>query len=105
MTEIGFGALVALVLAVGLGAGPAALAQDKVGIEVCDTFLDKYEACVKDKAGDQRAQFEEMVKQLRTTWKQMASDAQSKPSLEEACKQTVESVKQSLNAPPYNCGF
>jgi hypothetical protein len=84
---------------------PAAFAQDKVGIEVCDTFLEKYQACVKDKAGDQRAQFDQMVGQLRSTWKQMASDAQTKRSLEAACKQTIESVKTSLNAAPYNCGF
>jgi len=45
-----------LVLAtLGIVIGPAAFAQDKVGIEVCDTFLEKYQACVKDKAGDQRA--------------------------------------------------
>jgi len=91
--------------ALAVTGGPAAFAQDKVGIEVCDTFLEKYQACVKDKAGDQRAQFEQMIGQLRTQWKQMAADAQTKPSLEEACKQTVESVKQSLNAAPYNCGF
>ena len=46
-----------------------------------------------------------MIKQLRNTWKQLASDAKTKPSLEEACKQTVEAVKPSLNGPPYNCGF
>ena len=101
MKEVGLVVLVAF----GVAAGAPALAQDKVGIEVCDSFLDKYEACVKDQAGDQRAQFDQMIKQLRSTWKQMASDAQTKPSLEQACKQTVESVKPSLNAPPYNCGF
>ena len=95
----------AVLVAFGVAAGAPALAQDKVGIEVCDSFLDKYEACVKDQAGDQRAQFDQMIKQLRSTWKQMASDAQTKPSLEQACKLTVESVKSSLNAPPYNCGF
>ena len=81
------------------------MAQDKVGVELCDTFLDKYETCVKDKAGDQRAQLEQMIGQLRTTWKQMAADPQTKPSLEAACKQSIESVKPSLNAAPYNCGF
>jgi len=91
--------------ALAVTGGPAAFAQDKVGSEVCDTFLETDQACVKDKAGDQRAQFEQMIGQLRTQWKQMAADAQTKPSLEEACKQTVESVKQSLNAAPYNCGF
>ena len=96
---------VALLVVLGVTAGAPAWAQDKVGIEVCDSFLDKYEACVKDKAGDQRAQFDQMIKQLRSTWKQLASDAQTKPTLEQACKQTLESVKPSLNAAPYNCGF
>ena len=63
--------------ALAVTGGPAAFAQDKVGIEVCDTFLEKYQACVKDKAGDQRAQFEQMIGQLRTQWKQMAADAQT----------------------------
>jgi hypothetical protein len=94
-----------LAVAAAIVAGPAALAQDKVGIEVCDTFLDKYQTCVKDKAGDQRAQLEQMITQLRTQWKQMASDPQTKPSLEAACKQSIEAVKPSLNAAPYNCGF
>jgi len=95
-----------LVLAtLGIVIGPAAFAQDKVGIEVCDTFLEKYQACVKDKAGDQRALFDQMIVQLRTQWKQLADNPQTKPSLEEACKQTIESVKPSLNAAPYNCGF
>jgi hypothetical protein len=92
-------------VALAVARGPAALAQDKVGIEVCDTFLEKYQACVKDKAGDQRVQFEQMIGQLRTQWKQLADNPQTKPSLEEACKQTIESVKSSLNAAPYNCGF
>jgi hypothetical protein len=100
MKCVGVVVLVALVTA-----GSAAFAQDKVGVEACDTFLEKYETCVKDKAGDQRAQFDQMVGQLRSTGKQMASDAQTKPSLEAACKQTIESVKTSLNAAPYNCGF
>ena len=94
-----------LVLGALVVAGGPALAQDKVGVEACDIFLDKYSTCVKDKAGDQRAQFDQMIKQLRSTWKQMASDAQTKPSLEAACKQSIEAVKPSLNAPPYNCGF
>jgi hypothetical protein len=89
-----------------MAAGAPAYAQDKVGIEVCDIFLDKYQACVKDKAaGDQRAQLDQMIGQLRTQWKQLAADPQTKPSLEAACKQTIDSVKPTLNAAPYNCGF
>jgi len=93
-----------ILVGLGLAAAPA-VAQDKVGVEACDTFLDKYQTCVKDKAGDQRAQLEQMITQLRTQWKQMAADPQTKPSLETACKQSIEAVKPSLNAAPYNCGF
>ena len=83
MKDVGLVVLVAF----GVAAGAPALAQDKVGIEVCDSFLDKYEACVKNTAGEQqqREQLEQMVKQLRSTWKQLAGDAQTKPSLEQAC--------------------
>lgn len=95
-----------LLLIVMMTAGAPAFAQDKVGIEVCDIFLDKYQACVKDKsAGDQRAQLEQMIGQLRTQWKQLAADPQTRPSFEAACKQTIDSVKPTLNAAPYNCGF
>ena len=45
MKCVGALVLVALVAA----GGPAALTQDKVGVEACDTFLDKYQTCVKDK--------------------------------------------------------
>ena len=79
MKCVGILALIAL----GVAAAPV-FAQDKVGVEACDTFLDKYQTCVKDKAGDQRAQLEQMIGQLRTTWKQMAADPQTKPSLEAA---------------------
>ena len=96
------GGLVSVALVV---AAAPTFAQDKVGIEVCDTFLDKYSTCVKDKAGDQRPQLEQMISQLRTQWKQMAADPQTKTSLETACKQSIEAVKPSLNAAPYNCGF
>ena len=95
-----------VLLAVMMVAGAPAFAEDKVGIEVCDIFLDKYQACAKEKAAsDQRAQLEQMIGQLRTQWKQLAADSQTKPSLEAACKQTIDTVKPTLNAAPYNCGF
>jgi hypothetical protein len=94
-----------VVIALGAGFSQTAIAQDKVGIEACDTFLEKYEACMKNQVGAQRAQFDQMITQLRSSWKQMADNPQTKPSLEQSCKQTTGSIKQSLNAAPYNCGF
>jgi hypothetical protein len=95
--------LLPIILAVA--SAPAALAEDKVGIEICDSFLDKYQTCVKEKAGDQREQLEKMIVQLRTQWKQLADNPQTKDKLEEACKQTIDTVKPTLNAEPYKCGF
>ncbi len=95
--------LAPIVLAVAFA--PVAFAEDKVGIEVCDSFLDKYQTCVRDKAGDQREQLEKMITQLRTQWKQLADNPNTKGKLEEACKQTIENVKPTLNAEPYKCGF
>lgn len=83
----------------------SALAQDKIGVEACDTFIGKYEACMKDKAGAQRAQFDQMITQMRTSWKQMADNPQTKPMLEQNCRQMIDTVKASLNAAPYSCGF
>jgi len=95
----------AALLALGLVTIPDAYPQDKVGVEICDTFLDKYQACVKDKAGDQREQLERMIGQLRSQWKQLADNPQTKSALEQACKTTIDTVKPTLNAEPYNCGF
>ena len=94
-----------VILGVCMSTAAVAADIDKVGIEACDTFLEKYEACMKDKAGTQRAQFDQMITQLRSTWKQAAADPQTKPAIEQSCKQTIDNVKQSLNAAPYNCGF
>ena len=82
-----------------------AIAQEKVGVESCDVFLAKYEACMKDKVGGQKAQLDQAITQLRTSWKQVASNPQTKSMLDQTCKQTSDSMKASLNAPPHNCGF
>jgi hypothetical protein len=83
----------------------SAWAQDKIGVEACDTFITKYEACMKDKAGAQRAQFDQMITQMRTSWKQMADNPQTKPMLDQNCRQMIDTVKASLNTAPYSCGF
>ncbi|MGL4634510.1 MAG: hypothetical protein ACRCWF_00875 [Beijerinckiaceae bacterium] len=94
-------------LAVGFCASLAipVLAQDAVGIPVCDAFLTKYDACMKNQPAAQKAQFDQMMTQMRTSWKQMAANPQSKPALETACKQITDQMKTQLNAAPYNCGF
>jgi uncharacterized iron-regulated membrane protein len=85
-----------------------ALSQDAVGIPACDTFLTKFDACMKAQPGTQsasRAQFDQMIQQMRTSWKQMAANPQAKTALETSCQQMTEQMKVTLNAAPYNCGL
>jgi hypothetical protein len=85
-----------------------ALSQDAVGVPACDTFLTKFDACMKAQPGiqnAQKAQFDQMIQQMRTSWKQMAANPQAKPALETSCQQMTEQMKVTLNAAPYNCGL
>lgn len=95
--------LAPIILAVGLA--PVALAEERVGIDVCDNFLDKYQTCVRERGGDQRADLEKMIVKLRGQWKELADNPNTKGKLEESCKHTIETVKPTLNAEPYKCGI
>jgi len=77
-------------------------AADKIGVPECDDFLEKYEACITDKVPEaSRAQFKSSIDQWRSSWKQLASNPQTKSTLVAACKQTMETAKQSTSA--YSC--
>lgn len=71
-------------------------AGDKIGVAECDDFLEKYEACIMTNAPEAaRAGFKSSMEQWRSSWKQLASNPQTKSTLTAACKQTMESAKQS----------
>jgi hypothetical protein len=77
---------------------------DKIGVPECDDFLAKYEACVNNKVPEAaRASFKSGMEQWRTSWKQLAANPQTKGSLAEACKKSLDSSKQSLSA--YSCAW
>lgn len=79
-------------------------AGDKIGVPDCDNFLAKYEACVTDKVpAANRDQFQASLTQWRASWKQLAANPQSRPTLEAACKSAVEQARTSMKA--YNCTF
>ena len=83
-----------------------AFAQDKVGIPICDEFLEKYGTCAKTLQPAQRDPIVASIDQMRTSWKQvMSSSPQSKDGLETSCKNTFDSIKASFSAAPYNCKF
>ena len=77
---------------------------DKIGVPECDSFLEKYEACVTDKVpAATRDQFQASLTQWRSSWKQLAANPQGRPALEAACKSAMEQARTSMKA--YNCTF
>jgi hypothetical protein len=79
-------------------------AADKIGVPECDDFLTKYEACVTTKVPESaRASFKTGMEQWRSSWKQLAANPQTKGTLVDVCKKSLESSKQSLSA--YSCAW
>jgi hypothetical protein len=77
---------------------------DKIGVAECDDFLEKYEACVTTKVPEAaRASFNSSMQQWRSSWKQLASNPQTKGTLADVCKKSLESAKQSLST--YSCAW
>jgi ABC-type Zn uptake system ZnuABC Zn-binding protein ZnuA len=85
-------------------AATIAASGDKIGITECDSFIDSYEACVRDKVPEMaRAQFNSTLAQWRKSWREQAANPQNRAVLVSACKQQLEAARQSMKA--YNCTF
>jgi hypothetical protein len=79
-------------------------AGDKIGVAECDEYITAYEACVTTKVPEAaRAQFNSSLATVRTQWRQLAANPQTKPTLAAACKTAMESAKTSMKA--YGCTF
>jgi hypothetical protein len=77
---------------------------DKIGVPECDEFLANYDACVTGKVPEvARAQYKTTIEQWRSSWKKLADNPQTKPSLVAACKQSAEQARASMKM--YNCTF
>lgn len=77
---------------------------EKIGVPECDDYLAKYEACLTTKVPEAaRAQFNSSLEQTRSSWRQIASTAQGKAGLAQACKMAAEQTKTSMK--PYGCDF
>jgi hypothetical protein len=82
-------------------AAPAGAAGD-FGVPECDSFMNKWAACVDEKVPEAiRAQFRQSIEQTRTAWKQAAATPEGKSTLAAACSQMESTAKQSLAA--YSC--
>jgi hypothetical protein len=75
---------------------------DSTGVPECDEYLNKYEACVKEKVpAVARPQIEQSIKTMRESYKQAAANPASKASLAQTCKQTLEATKSAMA--PHGC--
>jgi len=83
---------------------PVATAGEKIGVPECDEFIANYEACVTGKVPEvARAQYKTAIEQWRTSWKKLADNPQTKPTLAAACKQSAEQARASMKS--FNCTF
>jgi hypothetical protein len=74
-------------------------AGDKIGVPECDDYIAKYEACVSGKVpAAARAQYESSLAQMRTSWRNLAANPQTRTGLAQACKTATESARQSMKA-------
>jgi hypothetical protein len=84
--------------------GAAATGAESVGVPECDEFLNKYEACVKDKVpAVARSQIEQSIKQMRESFKQAAAHEASKTTLAQTCTQSLETTKTAMAS--YGCDW
>ena len=76
-----------VLLAVALFAAAGAARAQELGVPACDAFLTKYEACMARQGAAAQAQYSQMIAQWRSAWKTLADNPQTKPTLENICKQ------------------
>lgn len=82
----------------------ASTSSDSIGVPECDDFIAKYEACVSNKVPEMvRAQYQSSLKQWKESWKKLAENPQTKPTLVSACKQAVEQHGAALKS--FGCTF
>jgi hypothetical protein len=74
------------------------------GLPECDTFLNKYLACVDRIPADQRGRFEDELRENRTRWWKLADMQQGMVAVGLACRIFAQSKKADL-AVDYGCEF
>ena len=79
-----------------------AASSEKIGVAECDDYIEKYEVCLTKNVPEQsRAMMKSSFDQTRKTWKDLATNPQTKASLSSVCKQSKDAVKQAMSS--YHC--
>ena len=83
---------------------PVSASAEKIGVPECDEFITAYEACVSGKVPEaQRAQYKTGIEQWRSSWRKLASNPATKPTLAAVCKQSAAQARASMTS--YGCTF
>jgi hypothetical protein len=87
----------------GAAAAPAAAAPaSEFGVLECDNYIAKFTACVDSKVPEAgRAAVRQGLDQMKASWKQLASNPDSRKGLAQACDQALDAAKTSMQA--YGC--
>jgi hypothetical protein len=81
----------------GSGSGEAAAGGDKIGIQACDDYITKMEACLGKMDPAAKAATETSFKQTRDAWKAAAAQGgAAKDALKQGCEAAVAAI-------PPNC--
>ncbi len=73
-----------------------------IGVAECDNYLEKYEACLRDRVPETvRATFRSSIETQRTSWRNAASTPEGRAGLAQACRAATDAARQSMAA--YNC--
>ena len=72
------------------------VAQDKIGVAVCDQVLTKVTACIAKMPSAQQAQFKVDLEKLRGMWVELAGRPDGKPALEGVCLQVGEGLTEAM---------
>lgn len=69
-----------------------------IGVEPCDTYLNKYRACIAAKASEaDKHQQLEIVERSRRRWSYLAANPTTKPGLPAVCDSAWEAMKIQLS--------
>jgi hypothetical protein len=82
----------------------AVATAEPIGVPECDNFLNAYESCITTKVpAAVRPGFQATMTSWRAEWRRMAADPQTRPALETACKNHLETARNQMKS--YGCTF
>jgi hypothetical protein len=74
---------------------------ESIGVEECDAFLTAYESCVAKVPETGRAQYQNAISQWRSSWKKLADNPTTRPTLAGICKNAHDTARAQMKS--FNC--